>query len=380
MSPGHWLLDGRPLTGPSRTRGIGTYLRGLLQGMAEMGLEERISLLLFRDDAAPPAAGVGLHLDPHPRVPRLRRRLQPVADHLLVAAALQRLRPGLFHATEWAQPLYGRTPVVVTVYDLIPFLFRGPYRWMAWERRLGLSLLRRADAVVTISQATADDVARLARVPRERITPIPLGVDPRFRPAPPDAVAVTTERLGLRRPWVLAVGTFDAHKRLEVLLDVAARLLGTGVDLVIAGDQGSYWPGVRARVAAGHLGDRVHLVGRVSDADLVALYSGARCLLHSSAYEGFGLPLLEAMACGCPVVAVAVGAVPEVCGDAALLVPDGPAAALAGALADAALATIPDGPEREARIAAGLRRAAGFTWRRTAEATVAVYRRLAGSR
>lgn len=367
-----WLLDGRPLVGASAVRGIGTYVRGLLRGLAALGLADRVELLLPRD-VAPPEIGDGVRLREGARLPQLRRRLQPVADHVLVARALRASRPTLFHATEWAEPLFGATPVVVTVHDLIPFLVGRAYRWMAWERRLALALLPRADAVITPSQATADDVVRIARVPEERIVVVPHGVDGGFRPATTEEIDATARRLGLPRPWILAVGTFDAHKRLGLLLETARLVTSfSPVDLVIAGDQGGYWPHVRAQVAASGLGDRVHLVGRVPEADLRALYGGARCLVHTSAYEGFGLPLLEAMACGCPVVAVAASAIPEVCGSAAVLVEE----ANARSLAVAVLTTIQDGEERRRRIADGLAHAAQFTWERTAAETAAVYRRV----
>ena len=368
-----WVIDGRGLQGGSGVRGIGSYLRGLLGGLHDLGVDERVELLLRRSDP-PPDLPPGWAARPGPRLPALKRRLQPLADPFLVAAVLLRRPAALYHAVEYAQPIVARAPVVVTVHDLIPFVVRDGYTWMRRERLLAVRQLRHAEAVITPSQATADDAVRVARVRRERISVIPHGVAAAFRPAPAERVASTRERLGLDRPFLLAVGTFDAHKRLKTLLEVAARVCPVlGLDLVVAGDQGVYRPQVRATVTASPVAGHVHLVGRVGLADLVDLYSGARCLVHSSAYEGFGLPLLEAMACGCPVAAFANSAIPEVCGSAGVTVADGDAGELAGAVAALAV----DGPERERRVTTGLAWAAEHTWERAARATIDVYGSLA---
>jgi glycosyltransferase involved in cell wall biosynthesis len=308
-------------------------------------------------------------------VPRLKRRLQPAADPFRVAALLARRGYRLYHAVEWAEPVAGRTPVVVTVHDLIPFLFEDGYTWMRRERMLGLRLLHRAGAVITPSVATARDVVRLAGVDPMRISAIPHGVDPRYRPADAAAVRAVKARYGLRGDYLLTVGVFDPHKRLPVLLDVLARLRREHpVELVIPGDQGGYTDAVRAAVAGAGLAGAIHLTGFIPVDDLAALYAGARCMLFTSAYEGFGLPLLEAMACGAPVVAFDNSAIPEVAGDAGVLVRDGDAAAMAAA----ASALLEESPERRRRIARGIEWAASFTWERCAAATAEVYRRLVG--
>jgi glycosyltransferase involved in cell wall biosynthesis len=370
VSGERWLIDGRVLQARSGVRGIGSYLRGLLGGMHAIGLDHRVDLMLRRGD--PPPDLDGLQVRPGPRLPVLKRRLQPIADPFSVAALLLRRPYALYHAVEYAQPIASRVPVIATVHDLIPFLFGHPYRWMRRERMLALRQLRAADAVIVPSRATGDDVARIAHVRQDRITVVPHGVDPVYRPASPVVVAETLQRLGIDQPYVLAVGTFDPHKRFPLLADAVTRL-DPSLHLVVAGDQSPYEPNIRRIVATSGIVDRVHLTGHLHTEDLVALYSRARCLLHASAYEGFGLPLLEAMACGCPVVAFANSAIVETSGDAGIVVKDGDVAALV----DATASVIDDSAERARRIAAGHARAAQYTWARSAEATVTVYRTVA---
>ncbi|HXA29584.1 MAG TPA: glycosyltransferase family 1 protein [Candidatus Angelobacter sp.] len=376
-----WLLDGRALQDRSSTRGIGTYLRGLLDGLTTLGVDDRVALML-RSGAPPPEDLARWHATPGPRIPVLKRRLQPLADPFLVSRALRRFHPALYHAVEYAQPIApGRVPVAVTVHDLIPFLYPADYPWMRRERLLALRLLRRADALITPSAATAADCARLARVPEARITVIPHGVDPAYTPATADALTALRQRLGLSpdQPYLLSVGVFDPRKRLGLLLDTAARLTAQhpALRLVLAGDQGAYAEPVRQAVAAAGLEARTIHAGYVPAEHMPALYTAASCLLFTSAYEGFGLPILEAMACDCPVAACANSAIPEVAGDAALLVPEGQQPQMAEALAHAIAPLLDDRVERARRGELGRLHAAAFTWERAARATLAVYERLA---
>jgi glycosyltransferase involved in cell wall biosynthesis len=304
------------------------------------------------------------------RIPVLKRRIQPVADHLLVMRALRRLRPSLYHAVEWAQPLRAPVPVVVTVHDLIPFLYPRLYPWMRRERLAALRLLRRADAVIAVSACTAADTVRLAGVAPGRVTVVPHGVSAGFSPASAAEVDSVRDRLGIGGGYVLSVGTFDPRKRVDMLMRTAARL--EGLTLVVAGDQGTYAGAVRAAAEDTGIAGRTIVTGHVPLADLVALYTGARCLLFTSAYEGFGLPLLESMACATPVVAFRNSALGDVGGDAALLVEDGDIEAMA----TAARRLIENGAERAHRVEAGLRWASGFTWEATARRTLDVYRGL----
>lgn len=370
------LIDGRPLQLGSSVRGIGRYVRELLCAFGEMGVIDGMELLLSQGSPAPTDVS-RLGVRPAPlAVPRLKPRVQPTIDPFLLSAVVARLRPALYHATEYAQPLVSKVPVVITVHDLVPFLMPDLYPWMRRERLLALWLLRRADAVIADSAATARDTCRLARVEPDRITVVPLGVAPP-PPRPHAELEEVRQRLRLPEQFMLAVATFDPRKRIGLLADVTARVRREhDVGLVIAGDQGSYATPVRAALERAGIGDATTVLGYVSDADLDALYRLCAVLVHTSSYEGFGLTPLEAMGRGAPVALFDNSALAEVAGDVAIRVADGDAAAMA-----ASIAALLGEPEQRRRLSAGgLDRAALFTWRRTAEQTVAVYERVLSRR
>ena len=361
------LIDGRPLQGDSASRGIGTYLRGLLEGMAEIGFSGQVGMLLGRGAPLPDGL-TGLGLEVGAEVRRLERRLQVLADPLLVSATLRRKRPRLYHAVEQGQPRWAAMPVVVTVHDLIPFLLPGYSRRSQMLRRRAMKLLPRAEALITPSQATARDCVAIAGVDAARIHVVPHGLSPLYQPPSAEAVRETLARFGLRRRYLLGVGTFEPRKGLPHLVLVTRRLRRDhDIDLVVAGSQGLFASAVRSQLAV--LGDHGRDLGFVEAADLAALYAGAGAFVFPSAYEGFGLPLLEAMGCGAVAVGFANSSLPEVAGGAAVLVPDGDDDALCVAL-DWML-TDPGEAVRRRRL--GREHAAGFTWAEAARRTVSVY-------
>jgi glycosyltransferase involved in cell wall biosynthesis len=258
-------------------------------------------------------------------------------------------------------PLAGRRNVVL-VHDLAPLVEPRWYgrAYGAWHRTLLRATARRARLVVTPSQLVRGELVERLGVAPERVAAIPLGVDPAFH-APPDP-APTLRRLGLaRRPYVLAVGTDSARKNLGLLDAIAPRLAAAGLDVAIAGGHRAYMPAKAP--PTGPMPTAARRLGYVSEADLPALYAGAAAFALPSLYEGFGLPCLEAMAAGAPVVASDRGALPETCGGAALHAdPEDPEAFAAACLEAAA-----DPATRERLTAAGRERAAAFTWDRTAE-------------
>ncbi len=364
------LIDGRPLQGASSVRGIGSYARGLLAGFTELDDPPEVSLLLSSRREPPPEMSATVRPASR-RIRVVHPTLQPVADIVFVAQALRDARADLYHAIEFGQPLRTRLPVVVTVHDLIPFVMPQDYPWVRRARILGLRLLRRADAVIAVSEATRRDVLRLTPTSPERVTVIPEGVAPVFRAASAGAVNRLRERLRIDRPFLLAVGTFDPRKRIESLADVVRRVRRDhDVVLVIAGDQGTFADAVTGALDRAGLAEHSRVIGHVSTADLVTLYTAAECFVFTSAYEGFGLPPLEAMACGTPAVVFDNSSLPEVSGAAAVVVPDGDTTAMAQAVSR----LLADAAEHDRRRTEGLAWAATFTWHRAAAMTYEIYR------
>ncbi len=352
------LLDARPLQGASSRRGIGRYAAGLLGALSVAGFEYSVLI-----DAGLPEPALPRRVS---RVYATRRRwhgrLAGYEDSVALVSDLRRIRPAVFHALTLSVPGRSPCPVAVTVHDLIPWAFGG---WrMAGERirfRTARRLLPRAELLFAVSESTARDLERIARVSKDRIRVVPEGLDSVFH-VRAGARQRVAERWAQDRPYFLFVGALDVRKDPRGLLAAwaAAREAGADLDLLTAGDPGPQapreMPGVRG-------------LGYVTDDELADLLSAAGCLIFPSRYEGFGLPVLEAMGCGCPVAAYSNSSIPEVLGEAGRLVANRESAALGRAAAELVL----DKLAREAAVAAGLQRAGTFTWEKVARATIAGY-------
>lgn len=248
---------------------------------------------------------------------------------------------------------------VVVIHDVAALRYPDAYSrtYVSYQKAILPILARRARMLITVSEFSRDELIDALGASSARIRVIPEGVDERFAEAADPARAAGA--YGLTRPYVLVVATASERKNLGVLERAAKALSERGVDLVLAGSGRPY-------MRAGAL--PLRRLGYVRDEDLPGLYAGALALAMPSRYEGFGLPCLEAMACGAPVVAAAAGALPETVGDAALLVDPSDADGFAQAL----LAAAGEADVRERLIAAGRSRVESFTWTRTAELTDAV--------
>jgi glycosyltransferase involved in cell wall biosynthesis len=257
----------------------------------------------------------------------------------------------VLHCTTYRGPVRTRTPLVVTVHDLA--VFRHPEAFPSWTRLYSRAVvprvLRAARRILAVSEFTASELDAILGIPRERIDVTPNAVDGVFSP---DGARAEGD-------YVLAVGTLEPRKNLERTIEAAARL---GVELRVVGARG--WGGVGAR------GGHVRWLGEASDEELARQYRGALCVAYPSLYEGFGIPVLEAMACGAAVVTSAGGATEEVAGNAAVLVDPRDVAAIAAGITEAIGRT----DELRAR---GLERAQAYSWDETARLTVAAYRKAA---
>jgi glycosyltransferase involved in cell wall biosynthesis len=355
------LVDARALQGPSARRGIGRYAAGILGGLSSVGFE--FSVLV--DGSLPNPELPGGVKEVFSTRRRWHGRLAGLEDAVALREDLRRIRPALYHSLYLTLPRNAPCPVVVTVHDLIPWAFGG---WRMLGERFRYSaarrLLPRAELVIAVSESTARDLRRLAGVEEDRIRVIHEGLDPRFQPRPGAAQRVAA-RWGQERPYFLFVGALDVRKDPRGLLTAwdVARAAGADGDLLIAGE-----PGRQAPPSMG----AARMLGKVTDEELEDLLSAASCMLFPTLYEGFGLPALEAMGCGCPVVAYSNSSLPEVMGEAGALVPTRDAAGLGRAAARLIL----DAELRRTAIKAGLARARAFTWPEAARRTVKAYQGL----
>jgi glycosyltransferase involved in cell wall biosynthesis len=253
----------------------------------------------------------------------------------------------VLHCPTYRGPVRSRVPLVVTVHDLA--VFRHPEAFPPWTRTYSRvvvpRVVRAARIVAAVSEFTAGELETVLRVPRERIRVVPNAADTTFTDAGPREEG----------DYVLAVGTLEPRKNLARTIAAAQRL---GVELRVAGARG--WGGVEAR------GDGVRWEGEVGDEQLARLYRGALCVVYPSLYEGFGIPVLEAMACGAPVVTSRGGATDEVAGGAAVLVDPHDVSSIAAGIEEAIA-------RRDELRAAGLRRASAYSWDTSARLLVQAY-------
>jgi glycosyltransferase involved in cell wall biosynthesis len=279
-----------------------------------------------------------------------RRAATFVRDAVWYPAGLPRAARGadVLHCPTYRGPLRPSLPLVVTVHDLA--LFRHPDAFNRWSRAYGSRTIPRvlgaARRVIAVSEFTRRELVELLDVPEEKIRVVPNGVDATFAPEGPAADG----------DYILAVGTLEPRKNLARVIEAARR---SGVELRVVGAPG--WGGVTVG------GDGVRWLGEVPDEELARLYRGARCVAYASVYEGFGIPVVEAMACGAPVVTSRGGATEEVADGAAVLVDPLDPADIAAGIQRATF-------DRESLSRRGLARARAFTWEAAADATVEVYR------
>lgn len=365
---------------PRLTSGSGQYLRHLVRELAR--LEGEHTFILIGEagafaDGKPPLPAVELPRGPFPAGRPAKLYFEQVA----LPWAARTLRLDLLHVPYLAPPLFSSVPTVVTIHDLITYLlpaYRGPWRKRAYTW-LDLQAARRARLLIAVSEHTRQDIIRHLRFPPERVHVTYEAAAPELRPAPLEEQAALRKHYGLPERFILYLGDTDVRKGVHRLLRAFARWReshpGDEVGLVIAGPlhppDGRLFldlPGIARSLGLDRV---VRFLGPIPEAEKAALYSAATVFAFLSEYEGFGLPPLEAMACGTPVLASRAASLPEVVGEAGLLADpldeEEVVAALGRLLEDASL--------RAELGRRGRERAATFSWERTARQTVEAYAR-----
>lgn len=347
--------------------GVGWYVARLVGGLATQDGDDEYRLYA---DGPLETSALGLPAERWASVLARRWRLRGVA---------RRDRVDVFHGTNFRLRARGRLGSVVTIHDLsterLPGLGGRRFGQRLASAKTGRTA-RRADRVIVHSRSAGADVAACFGVATERIAVVPLGVGPEFFPEPPPTQDAVRARLAPgREGFILFCGSLERRKDVPTLLRAFARLRGgrERYRLVLAGGDGRASPGITGLVAALGLSGAVAFEGYLEVPRLRALYAAAALFVLPSLYEGFGLPVLEAMACSTPVIAANTSSLPEVVGDAGLLVPPGDPDALA-----AAMTRVLEDVEFAADLRRrGLERAKRFTWEETAAQTLAVYRAVA---
>lgn len=360
-------LDCRTLTAPKT--GDRTYALNLSRALAELDGPEELFYYTWEPTTLTESAN-----------PRVRSVLLPAWPRwtwtpVAFPRDLARRKMDLAHV-QYLVPPAAPCPVVTTIHDVA---FRRYPRLFPLKHRVLLNALiplavRQAAAILTGSEATRQDLIELFGVEPERVTVTPYAADPIYRPLEQrHAQRLVRERLGLPAPYLLSVGVLQPRKNLPRLVRAYNRIAAhIPHRLVLVGKEGWAPDELREAVAETPLGKEVIFTGYVADADLPVLYAGADLFVYPSLYEGFGLPPLEAMACGTPVITSNLSSLPEVVGDAGVLLDPRDEAGLAREI----LALLEDPARRQKLATEGLERARLFSWRRCAEITRTVYQRV----
>jgi len=378
MKPTGWkryCLDVRTAT--PHFPGVGRYASELTESLSQLvGSEEELVLLCDLESAKERrfSIGTGARCVPSSVSPF------SLAQQFTIPNLLKKQKASLYHSTYYLMPYRAGVPTALTVYDLIPLRCSSS---LSPKARLFFRLAHRlavsaATRIIAISRATQDDLLAHYKIPAGRISVINLGVSAHFRPASSEAVNAVRAKHSLPANFALYVGINKPHKNLVRLVDawrqISDRKPAGGAVLVIAGHWDRRYEEVPDMIRQAELQASVRVLGPVAPIDLPPLYSAARLFVFPSLYEGFGLPVLESMACGTPVACSDIRALREVGGDAVAYFNPLDVTRV-GEVVETVLAD----PDRQRRLSeAGLERAAGFTWQRTAQQTLDLYRDLVG--
>jgi glycosyltransferase involved in cell wall biosynthesis len=367
ISPMRVAIDARKL----HDFGIGTYIRNLLRHLARIDRDTEYVLLCRDADLKVPA-----QLGENFRGVRETSPNYSLREQVHIPYVLLRERPDVYHAPHYVLPPAVPCRSVVTIHDTIHLRFpqylpnRGAY---AYARSLMWAATKRSDRILTVSESSKRDIIHYFNIDPEKIVVVYNALDERFGTEPaPEEIARVRERFQLDHGFVLYVGNIKPHKNLVRLIEAFEALRREGFDdlkLLIIGDEISKWPALRRAVHRLKLHKHVRFLGFQSDETLASLYRLAAVFVFPSLYEGFGLPPLEAMASGTPVVTSNVSSLPEVAGDAAVLVDPYDAMAIK----DGIKRVLTEPALREDLRQKGMRRAREFSWERSVARTREIY-------
>lgn len=363
---------------PPQPVGAGNYILQMAQALSRLGAE--LELVVF----AQKTGTQSLRLTNTPKVKLIvqpdRKPVERLAwEQVRLPGLLRKEGIDLLHSPHYTLPVLSKGPVVVTIHDCS--FFRYPQLHLAGKRLFFRTFIhlsaRRGAALIAVSESTRRELLHFVRISPQKIHTVHEGVSPDFHPIRDDQrIQTVRARYDLPQDFILFVGLIEPRKNLPDLLravKIVSKQHGN-LQLVIAGRLGWKTREVFELLERLDLKSRIRLTGYIPQDDLPVLYNMSRFLVYPSQYEGFGLPVLEAMACGTPVITTQVSSMPEVAGDVGLLVPAGDVDALAQGIQrlwqDSAL--------RRVMSDRGVQRAAGFTWERAARQTLEVYRHVLG--
>lgn len=360
-------IDGRYIQ--DHFPGIGRYTYNLVQALAKAAPEDSF-VLLHNPKLVNTRYDLETLQSPNLEIVAIEVPTFSLAEQWRLPSIVRGLRLDLFHSPYYLKPYLLPCPSVVTIYDLIPRLYPeyvSPGARVIFEMAIRLAIVT-SRLVISVSQSAKEDLVRLLGVPPSKVWGTPLGVDSQFKPVNEKAIFNLRQKHDLPGGYILYLGTNKPHKNLVRLVGAFAKAK-TERKLVLAGKEDPLYSEAHEVTKQLGLQDRVVFLGQVSEDDLPALYSGAALFVFPSLYEGFGLPLLEAMACGVPVISSSTSSLPEIAGQAAVMVDPLDLSQLARALER----VLGDSNLRASMREEGLEQAAQFSWERTAKETLAVY-------
>lgn len=361
---------------PSQPVGAGNYIIQLIRALVHQFGEDEF--VIFAQGSGPAL----INLPEHENVdwvifPDRKPGIRLVWEQLILPSHVQESGVDLLHSLHYTRPLRLSCSSVVTFHDMTFFLY--PQLHTRIRRLYFPSMIRasakRAQALVAVSESTRQDAMRILGIPPEKITTTQLGLNPAFRPIQEgEGRRIVAEKYHLPGKFILYVGLVEPRKNLPVLINAYQRLAANGIEyhLVIVGRYGWMYEDVIRQVKELNLIDRVHFIGYIPQEDLPLVYNLSSLFVYPTLYEGFGLPVLEAMACGKPVITSNVASLPEIVEEAGLLIPPGDVQALTRTIG----AVFEDQALRDDLSRKGPVQAARFTWQRTAQLTYQVYRQV----